>query len=141
VLGGIDFSFNEDREGKYQPFWSVHFHLITSTDDKKAFGRNLRKCFLKSDVVRRPIEIEPFDNKAYGRSYVLKVNFWRRIGYQQIKRQQKNRKCRDTSEDRLRAAERLELFIYLDQIGFAKRMIFWGGKRVVSSARVKIEKC
>src|SRR6476469_811592 len=49
ALGGIDFSFNEDREGKYQPVWSVHFHLITSRESKKAFGKNLREWFLKSD--------------------------------------------------------------------------------------------
>src|SRR6266404_384147 len=31
ALGGIDFSFNEDRDEKYRPFWSPHFYLITST--------------------------------------------------------------------------------------------------------------
>ena len=30
ALGGIDFSFNEDKKGKYQPFWCPHFYLITS---------------------------------------------------------------------------------------------------------------
>jgi len=142
ALGGIDFSFNEDREGKYQPVWSVHFHLITSRESKKAFGKNLRECFLKSDVVRCPVQIKPFENGAYGRSYALKMNFRRRIGYHEIKNKNgKIRKCRNTSSDKLRAAERLELYTYLDKTGLADRVIFRGGKPVVNSSRVKIQQC
>jgi hypothetical protein len=28
AIGGIDFSFNEDREGKYPPFWCPHFLYV-----------------------------------------------------------------------------------------------------------------
>ena len=34
AIGGIDFSFNEDRKGKYQPFWSPHLYVITATRKK-----------------------------------------------------------------------------------------------------------
>src|SRR6266446_4300813 len=47
ALGGIDFSFNQDRKEEYQPFWSPHFYVITSTKDKKAIGKKLRKIYLK----------------------------------------------------------------------------------------------
>jgi len=46
------------------------------------------------------------------------MNFRRRIGYNEIKNiKEKIRKCRNTSHDKLRAAERFELFMYLDRIG------------------------
>jgi hypothetical protein len=142
ALGGIDFSFNEDREGKYQPFWSVHFYLITSTESKTKLGNKLRGIYLKSEEVPRSVKISSFNNIAVRRSYALKMNFRRRIGYAEIKnRNGKIRKCRNTSSDKLRADERLELFIYLDQIGLASRVIFWRAKPIVNSSRVKIEKC
>jgi hypothetical protein len=141
AVGGIDFSFNHDREGKYQPLWSAHFYLITSTTEKKKLGDRLRKIYLRSDIIPRPIKISSFENLARRRSYALKMNFQRRIGYDDIKNQiGKIRKCRNTSGDKLRAAERLELFIYLDKIGFAKRVIFRRAKPRVKSNRVTIRK-
>src|SRR6266404_4228747 len=142
ALGGIDFSFNQDREEKYQPFWSAHFYLITSAENKTTLRKKLLRIYLKSDEVPRPVYFPSFRNKAYRRSYVLKMNFGRRIGYIEFKNQNgKIRECRNTSSDRLRAAERLELFIYLDKIGLADRVIFRGAKPRVTSDRVTIEKC
>jgi len=122
ALGGLDFSFNEHRDSKYSPFWCPHFYLITSTKDKKALGKKLRRLFPpKQKKIPRAVKITSFKNKAFRRSYALKMNFKRRIGYNDIR---KIRKCRNTSRDKLRATERLELFIYLDLIGFADRIFF-----------------
>jgi hypothetical protein len=142
ALGGIDFSLNEDREGKYQPFWCPHFYLITSTENKKKLGDKLRQIYVKSEEVPRPVKISSFKNIARRRSYALKMIFYRRVGYHQIKNNNgKSRKCRNTSRQKLRAAERLELFIYLDKIGLASRVIFRRAKPVVKSSPVKIVKC
>jgi hypothetical protein len=142
ALGGIDFSLNEDREGKYRSFWRPHFYLITSTENKKKLRNKLRQIYLKSEEVPRPVKISSFKNIARRRSYALKMHFKPRIGYHEIKNQNgKIRNCRNTSRDKLRAAERLELYTYLNKIGLANRIIFWGGKPVVKSPRVKIEKC
>ena len=142
ALGGIDFSFNEDHDEKYQGFWCPHFHLITSTKNKKRLSKKLCKLFSKTKEVPHPVQIKSFKNSAYGRSYALKMNFWRRIGYNDIKnRKGKIRKCRNTGRDKLRAAERLELFVYRDKIGLASRVIFRGGKPIVTSSRVKMVKC
>jgi hypothetical protein len=142
ALGGIDFSFNEDRQGKYPPFWCPHFYLITSTENKKKLGDKLRQIYRKSEGVPRPVKISSFKNIARRRSYALKMIFYRRVGYHQIKNNNgKSRKCRNTSRQKLRAAERLELYTYLDKIGLASRVIFWGAKPVVHGPRVKIEKC
>ncbi len=142
ALGGIDFSFNQDREEKYQPFWSAHFYLITSAENKTTLRKKLLRIYRKCEEVCRPVKIPSFENIARRRSYAFKMNFGRRIGYDDIKNQNgKVRECRDASQDKLRAAERIELFSYLDKIGFANRVIFRGAKPRVKPDRVTIEIC
>ncbi len=139
AIGGIDFSFNEDQNGRYQPFWSAHHYLITSTTDTVQLGLNLRGIFRRSNEVPRPVKLTPFSNKPRRRSYALKMSFYRRIGHDDIKlKNGKTRKCRNTNRDRLRAKERLELFIYLNQIGLASRVVFRGAKPIINSLGVSI---
>jgi hypothetical protein len=104
--------------------------------------KKLCKLFSRTKEISRPIKITSFKNKAFRRSYTLKMNFRRRIGYREIKNQHERiRKCRNTNYDKLRAAERVELFIYLDQIGFADRVFFLSAKPVMKDQSVKIEGC
>jgi hypothetical protein len=141
-IGAIDFSFDEDRKGRYQAFWCPHFYLITSTSKKNKLGDRLRKIYPRTTAIPKPVFISSFRNVSERRSYALKMKFTRRIGYHQVKNwNDKRRKCRNASGDRLRASERLELFIYLDQIGLADRVIFRRAKPVVNSPKVKIVKC
>jgi hypothetical protein len=44
-IGGIDFSFNEDRGNKWQPFTCPHIYLIASSDDRERFRRTLKEIF------------------------------------------------------------------------------------------------
>ena len=137
ALGGVDFSFNEDRDGTFTPAWSVHSYIISATYDSKRLQKDLRDWFKKTNtpvgkVVVRPIKVSSFTNIPYRRSYALKMNFKRRIGYKEVKIQNgKKRTCRNTSTDGLRAKERLELFKYLDRIGLAARIILHGTRPFV----------
>jgi hypothetical protein len=72
----------------------------------------------------------------------LKMKFKRRIGYDEIKigKHGNIRKCRNTSRDKLRAIERLELFMYLDQIGLVPRVIYYGSEPKINSIGVTIER-
>ena len=141
AIGGIDFSFNEDKKYTYQPFWSPHLYVIMATRRRNRLKRDLAKLFPKTLMTPRPIKITPFRNRAYRRSYALKTHFGRRIGYTQKKVcEGQVRKCRNTSRDKLRACERLELFLYLNQIGLASRPFFLGVKPHLSSKQVKLEK-
>lgn len=143
AIGGIDFSFNEDKKGKYRPFWSPHIYLITSTANKKKVHKALTKIYKPSKKrVPKPIYISPFENTAERRSYAVKMTFERRIGFDAEKTKSDGtiRKCRNTSHDRLRAKERLELFIYLDQCGLANRFIFRGAKPIIKKGRVRMRK-
>ena len=142
AIGAFDFSFNEDKNGKYDPFWSVHFYVITSVANKAKIKKILKRLFASDRRIPRPIKISAFDNSPRRRSYAFKIQFKRRAGVDAInynKADASTRKCRNTSRQRLRAAERLELYVYLDQIGFAERFIFRSVKPVIKSAKVKLK--
>ena len=141
AIGGMDFSFNEDAKKKYKPFWCQHYYIITYTLDRNKLKKALKKYFLDTEAIPRPIKISPFENKPRRRSYPLKTIFKRRIGYKAIKmNSRRKRKCRNTRRDRLRSRERFELFMYLDKIGLAQRPFFLGLKPHVSSKRIKLLK-
>lgn len=125
AIGGIDFSYNEDREGRYEPFWCPHLYIVASIKDRKRVKRLLKELYKKDGRrIPRPVKMSAFDNCAYRRSYVFKIDFKRRIGIKKKRNDGTTRQCRDTSRDKLRAIERLELFAYLDKIGFASRFVF-----------------
>ena len=141
AIGAIDFSFNEDKEGKYKPYWSAHYYVITSVANKSRVRKILKRFFASDRRIPRPVKISAFDNSSRRRSYAFKTHFKRRIGVDAIKEGKDGtlRKCRNTSRQRLRAAERLELYTYLDQIGLAERFIFRGVKPTITSTKVKLE--
>jgi hypothetical protein len=138
-IGGVDFSFNEDREKQWQPFICPHIYLITSTDNKEAAHRILHSIFKASAEIIRPIKLPKFQNIARRRSYSLKMIFKRRNSYLK-KRKGKPTKSRNTSYDKLRADERIELFKYLYQIGLSARIIFRGIKPEVLKSKVRFRK-
>ena len=141
AISAIDFSFNEDKDGKYEPFWSAHYYVITSVANEARVKKILKRLFASDRRIPRPVKISAFDNSSRRRSYAFKIQYNRRIGVDAIRQMEDGtmRKCRNTSRQRLRAAERLELYTYLDHIGFAERFIFRGVKPVIKSTRVKLE--
>jgi hypothetical protein len=140
AIGGIDFSFNEDKTSRYEPFWSVHYYVVLATENRERLKGLLQCSFRPSISTPRPIKITSFQNSARRRSYILKMKFDRRIGYDQLKQNGNEfRTCRNTSRDKLRAAERLELLLYLDRIGLAKRVIFRNCKPINSKKGISIK--
>jgi hypothetical protein len=141
AIGAVDFSFNEDKDERYRPYWCPHIYLITATENRAKLGHDLRKLNRPSVRVPHPNRVIPaFENTAYRRSYAFKTTFDCRIGYmaEKIKSDGTVRTCRNTYYNRLRANERLELFIFLDQIGLAARVIFYGAKPVINDSGVSI---
>jgi hypothetical protein len=139
-IGGIDFSFNEDRDQQWQPFICPHIYLIASTDDREKLHQALETIFPETDEVPRPIKLPLFQNNAYRRSYSLKMIFKRRISYYKIRKDNPTKKSRNTSNDDLRVDQRIELYRYLHQIGFAARVIFRGIKPEISCSKVRYRK-
>ena len=72
----VDFSSNEDKKAKYQPFWAPHLYVITATSNKEALKGELAKWFPKPVMIPRPIKTPPFENKAYRRSYAFKTRLF-----------------------------------------------------------------
>jgi hypothetical protein len=142
AIGAFDFSFNEDRDGKYQPFLCIHPYLVTSISNKTRIKRLLKQIFKPDGRIPRPIKISDFNNCAWRRSYAFKIRFECRIGHNALKQESDGniRRCRDTSRGKLRSSERLELFKYLDQIGFHQRFIFCGIKPITKGGKVVIRK-
>jgi hypothetical protein len=140
AIGAIDFSYNEDKEGKYEPFCSAHYYVITSVANQARVKKILKQFFPAKRRIPRPVKISPFKNSRLRRSYAFKLQFNRRIGIDTVKSMADGtiRKCRNTSRQRLRVTERLELFGYLDQIGFAERFIFLGVKPIIKANAIKL---
>jgi hypothetical protein len=132
AIGAIDFSFNEDEQGKYPGFWCPHAYTIVATEDRQRLAARL-KGFKPSPEIPHPTKVTPFKNTADRRSYAMKMHFGRRIGYddQRILNNGKVRYFRNTRSDSLRALELLELLLFLDKIGFADRAIFRFVKPVI----------
>jgi len=139
-IGGIDFSFNEDRDQQWQPFVCPHIYLITSTDDREKLHQALETIFPETDEVPRPKHLPLFQNNAYRRSYSLKMIFKRRISYYKMRKDNPTKKSRNTSNDDLRVDQRIELYRYLHQIGLAARVIFRGLKPKITSSKVRFRK-
>jgi hypothetical protein len=66
ALGAFDFSFNEDYDGKYEPFWYPHIYLFATIDERKSIKAGLRKLFRSSETVPKPVKIKVFANSTYG---------------------------------------------------------------------------
>jgi len=126
-IGATDWSFNEHAQDRYVPHWSEHFYGITTTDDPEALKRSLQKQFSKTDAIPRPVKIKPWDRDEQALRYMLKTDFFRRIGTDNGQRAKKNspekRKCRATDKQPLRSREKRELLVHLDQIGIQGRLI------------------
>ena len=139
AIGGIDISFNEDRGNKWRPYICLHPYLIVAINDKDKLQQRLKRIIPKTIKVPRPVKIPLFENKAYRRSYSYKLKINRRISKTRTRKGTKT-KCRNTSNDKLRVDQRIELCKYLNQIGLAARIVFRGIKPEGSKAKVKFRK-
>jgi hypothetical protein len=126
-VGATDISFNEHEKGRYQPHWSEHIYGVTVTDNPTALRKRLKKLFPKAVSIAKPVTVTVWDGKKQPFLYLLKPNFWRRIGTDEGQRFDKKtrskRACRDTDIQPLRSGEKRKLLAYLDQVGMSGRLL------------------
>jgi hypothetical protein len=126
-VGATDFSFNEHDRNNYPPHWSEHFYGLTITRNIKKLKRKLLKQFPKTKAIPRPVKVKVWDGNKTALRYILKPNFWRRIGTNNAQRINKasggTRICRATDKQPLRSKRRRELLLYLDEIGMQGRLL------------------
>jgi len=126
VIGCFDYSVNFHKNNRYEPHWCAHLHGFTVTDDPQALRCALVKAVKKTDAIPRPVRVKPWDGSKKAIRYALKTRFYRRQGIDDAKRFNvktgKVRTCRATKKQRLLAAERIELALHLDRIGWEGRL-------------------
>jgi hypothetical protein len=126
-LGASDWSFNEHDEDRYQPHWSHHLYGFTATTDLESLKQALQRQFPKTDVIPRPVTVQVWDGKKRPIRYMLKPEFWRRIGTDEGERFDKanggQRSCRATDKQPLPSSRRRELLLHLDRIGLQGRLM------------------
>jgi hypothetical protein len=120
-IGGIDLSFNEHAEDRYYSHWSEHLYGFTASTDLQ----ELKNQFPKTEVIPRPVKVQPWDGDETAIRYMLKPEFWRRIGTDDGERMTNDGKLlsRDTDKQPLRSSQRRELLLHLDQIGLQGRLM------------------
>jgi hypothetical protein len=126
-IGGSDWSLNEHDEERYRPHWSHHIYGFTATTDLDELKQRLQSQFPKSDAIPRPVKVQPWDGKKRPIRYMLKSEFWRRIGTDDGERFDKTngekRSCRATDKQPLPSARKRELLLHLDEIGLQGRLV------------------
>ena len=126
-IGGSDWSFNEHDEDRYQPHWSHHLYGFAATTDPEELKKALQRQFPKSDAIPRPVKVQVWDGKKRPIRYMLKPEFWRRIGTDDGERFDKangeQRSCRATDKQPLRSSRKRELLLHLDEIGLQGRLV------------------
>lgn len=129
-IGAVDLSLNEHLQKKHRPHWCRHVHGFVSTNKPKALKRKLKKQFSATDLIPRPVNVQPWDGDSQAIRYALKSQFDRRInsdnGQRFDKKIGKSRKCKDTDIQPLKSTQRLELLLHVDDIGIAGRLLLRG---------------
>jgi len=129
-IGASDWSFNEHKDDRYQAHWAHHFYGFTATTDPDGLKKRLQAQFPKTDAIPRPIKVQPWDGKKKPIRYMLKTDFFRRIGSDDGQRFDKangeHRSCRATDKQPLRSSQKRDLLLHLDQIGFQGRLMLRG---------------
>jgi hypothetical protein len=126
-LGATDWSFNEHDDQRYQSSWQEHLYGFTVTDDPKKLKKELKRLFLPTDAIPRPVKIEAWDGDETAIQYMMKPTFWRRIGRDDAERWGKdgkgNGESRGTDKQPLKSSQKRELLLHLDEIGVQGRFL------------------
>jgi hypothetical protein len=147
-IGGIDFSFNEDKRTHVKAADTFETHLCTHvwgfapaylvTTEAKAL---LRAANHKSTSVGRPIWSKRFDRKLAGIAYAWKPNFSRRVSETVIRMTRKG-VPRRTSTPRtmpLRVKQAVILHGRLNIISFEDRLVLAGVKPVAFNGSLRFK--
>ncbi|TAN77819.1 MAG: hypothetical protein EPN20_01545 [Magnetospirillum sp.] len=136
IVGGWDFSWNEDSDGAWGPHWQPHLYLVfLGAVTRAQIERELKRIFPGSPTTPKPVACEPLKDPVEVITYAFKACFFRRIGYVR-----KDNGKRDTRKDLpLRPAQERELLTVLDQLTITGRLFLRnvrrrGGRLVALSA-------
>jgi hypothetical protein len=127
MAAGFDVSLNDDTAKELGLRWQLQLYGTAKVWDREAFSKGLRKRYLPSTAIRRPVQIKPNDGSNKAISYGLKTDFVRRVSYWgEVELPGKRRECWKTRKVALRAEEHIELLRWLNKVGLAGRLYLRG---------------
>jgi hypothetical protein len=133
AAGGVDFSFNEHENGRFEPHWCAHLWFLLPTENRQKWEVGLRDANPASAEAPRPVKIQKWDGRSEALAYALKSEFKRRVTVHANGR-------RNTSEQDLRVAERLALYQYLNSIGLDQRVFLLGVRPTMTDLGISLVK-
>lgn len=124
----LDMTLNEHEANRLHARWQHHYHgFIVTSLTRKELRLALKRVFPKSEAIPRPVHVKEWNGSEGAIRYLLKPDIYRRISSDHGERFDRKtgrvRLCKTTRSDRLRAAEQIELALYLDKIGLQSRLL------------------
>jgi hypothetical protein len=128
AIGGFDITMNEHQTESFDPHWQPHAWIFVPRREIRRREKTFREYFPKTKpAVRRPVMIKRFNRNLAGIAYAMKGDFSRRVSLpRQRRRNGKTKKRRNVRYRPLRAAQKVELMLMLDQIGLESRVFLYG---------------
>ena len=140
----MDFSFNEVRleDGSFSAKLAAHVYCFAPYDEVGTGtpGReSLRQSFPAMPLATRPVQVKWFDGNPRALAYAFKGSFTRRqslpkvLGPDGVARKRRNTRARP-----LRAMQKIELALLLDDLGLLGRFVLRGMKIVPGPAMPRL---
>ena len=80
-VAGVDFSYNEDSEQRYEPHWQIHFWIYAVGPMVKLEKDGLTRFFPADGTIPVPVMVKSVTDPIEGISYLWKSVFFRRVTY------------------------------------------------------------
>src|SRR4051794_24511198 len=61
LVGGMDFSVNEDDNGDFDPYYQIQWWVLAPTQEDPEAEIKLRAALPRTDTTPRPVTIQPWD--------------------------------------------------------------------------------
>jgi hypothetical protein len=136
----VDLSANEAHDHEFEPHWQPQGWVFAPADEVDATRKQIRAEFPRSESVKRPVRILPWDGNLAALAYGLKNTFVRRVSYHTEPREDGSRgTCRNTRDRDLRVDQRLEALFTLHQAGWDSRLQLLGAHvaRTTNGPRIR----
>lgn len=81
VFAGVDVSFNENSEKRWEPHWQLQVYGVSVGVDIAEVRRRLANFYPANNTTPKPLRVRQCNNLAKALSYALKPFFGRRVNY------------------------------------------------------------
>jgi hypothetical protein len=123
VFAGVDISWNEDSEGRWEPHWQLQVYGVCVGVDVAGVTTRLAKLHPANDTTPKPLRVRECENLAKALSYMIKPYFGRRVSYLDDTGRFNTRKVG------LKPSQAQELATWIDQYPLTARYALTGCRR------------